>query len=245
MGDLSLNIKRYFRFSADEVRSIIIGIIIMAFIFSFDSWGVETFDLGYGLKNFFNAILIITLSFLVHLSVQRIFALAGGFRVEYKNWLYGILIGIALIIISNGKVWFFAPGGLVVYMMAGHRLGSFRYGLNVWPVGVVGMVGPLANLVLALFFKILFTAFPENTLLYSAMSFNLWFAIFTMLPIPPLDGSKIFFASRVVYVFAFTGVIAMSAALFFLGVFLSFLIGLIVGVICWLTYTWMFERAIY
>lgn len=245
MGDLSLNIKRYFRFSADEVRSIIIGIIMMAFILSFDQWGVEGFNLGYGLKNFFNAILVITLSFLVHLSVQRVAALAGGFRVEYKNWLYGLLIGIALAIVSNGKIWFFAPGGLVVYMMAGHRLGSFRYGMNIWPIGVIALTGPLANLVLALFFKVLFTAFPQNMLLYHAMAFNLWFAIFTMLPIPPLDGSKMFFASRIIYVFAFTGIIAISAALFFFSVFLSFIIGVFVGVTCWLSYTWLFERKAY
>jgi len=179
---------------------------------------------------------------MIHLSVQRVIALAGGFKIEYKNWLYGILLGLGLIIVSNGHLWFLAPGGLVIYMMPGHRLGAFRYGLNVRPMGVIAMAGSLASVVLALLFKVLFTVFPANTLLFTAMKFNLWFAIFTMLPIPPLNGSHMFFASRIAYVFAFTGIIALSAALFFFGVFLSLLIGVVVGAACWISYAWFFER---
>ena len=66
MGDLSYTIKEHFTFTSEELRALIIGIIISAFMFSFDEWGAATFDVGIGLRNLFNAMLIATLAFLVH-----------------------------------------------------------------------------------------------------------------------------------------------------------------------------------
>lgn len=75
---------------------------------------------------------------------------------------------------------------------------------------IVSLAGPLANLLLALFLtivlKVLFTfnlvTLTANTLTASsiigsmlllAIQFNIVFAIFNLIPIPPFDGSKVLF----------------------------------------------------
>ena len=140
MHNLSYQIKKYFSFGKAELRAIGISILVMAFIFSAAKGGPnDVFVASYWITNFLIALLIASLSIFVHQATQRIIGLSIGFRVEYKLWLYGVLIGIIVAIISKGSIWFLAPGGILVYHMAGHRLGSFRYGLNYWPLGMVGL----------------------------------------------------------------------------------------------------------
>ena len=54
----------------------------------------------------------------------------------------------------------------------------------------VAAAGPLANFVLAGFLAFLFKLFPSPFLVY-ATYFNLGLAVFNLIPIPPLDGSRI------------------------------------------------------
>lgn len=241
MGTVTYLLERNFKFSGEELRALIIGILVMAFIFSFNQWGDKTFDLLVGLKNLFNAILIATLSLLAHNSMQRVAALYTGFKFEYRYWMYGLIIGLVLAFVSRGNLIFLAPGGIIAYHMAGHRLGAFRYGLNYWNMALAAVTGPLANLALAVVFKLLLYAFPHNILLSHALTFNLLLAVFTMLPIPPLDGSHLMFSSRLAYAFLYGTILGMSAVIYFLGIGLAFLVGILIGVICWGSSYFLFE----
>lgn len=75
---------------------------------------------------------------------------------------------------------------------------------------LVSIAGPLSNLVLAIIFTLifkimyetnLFTLYDLNpqvgdsifTMMYIAISFNVIFAIFNMIPIPPFDGARLLF----------------------------------------------------
>ncbi|MFC1753415.1 hypothetical protein ACFL96_08485 [Thermoproteota archaeon] len=227
------DVKKYYGFDKDEIKGIVISVLIIAFIVSFDEWGVDAFDIGYGLRNLFNAILIVTLTFLVYLTAQRFTALRSGFKAEWRIWIYGLIIGVILVIVSRGKLWFLAPGGVIVYHMAGHRICSFRYGLNYWPLGLSAIMGPAACAVLAVLFKLISAVFPANLLIIKAMKVNIWFAIVNLLPFPPLDGSNMFFASRMFYIFLFALVLGTGISLYFFGVIISLLIGLVAGTVFW------------
>lgn len=239
---LLYDIRKYYKFTGEELRAIAAGVIVLAIAISFNQWGVDKFDLGYGLINLFNAALVVLLSFIVHLSAQRVMALFSGFKVEYRLWMYGLGLALVLAVVSRGRLWFILPGGIVVYHMTGHRLGSFRYGLNFWPLGLVGMAGPVASVFLAIFFKILLYISPANALLMMAMKFNIWYALLTMLPIPPMDGSHMFFASRLSYVFVYGFIIGLSLSLMFLSITLSLLLGLILAAGLWLASYVLFEK---
>src|SRR3989344_3944719 len=78
MSSLSENIRRYFPFAGEEIRAVIIGVITMAFAFSFNDWGKEHFDLLFGLGNFINAAIVSTLALVVHHGAQRIAGLYVG-----------------------------------------------------------------------------------------------------------------------------------------------------------------------
>jgi len=252
MSDIIDKTKRYFTFNPEEIKGILGSTLIIAFIISFKLWGPgDEFNLLYGLKNLFNSILIVLLSILVHISAQKIYGLHLGFNVDFKTFWPGLLIALVLCFVSGGAIAIFIPGGIVIHHMAKHRLGFFRYGLNYWSLGMISAIGPLANVVLAALFAVIayggviippMTPIATTTLIGRAISFNLWLAIFTMLPIPPLDGSNMFFASRLLYAFAFGCIVGYALLVLLLG-FYSLVFVIVMGIIFWFLAYQVMEKA--
>lgn len=66
-----------------------------------------------------------------------------------------------------------------------------------WGSALVGAAGPVANILLALAFAILLRLLPTSdlTILLSMIVYaNVLLAVFNLVPIPPLDGSKVLYA---------------------------------------------------
>lgn len=243
--DLRDKIKRYYKFNSHELRGLIISILIISFIISFKEWGTTNFDFGVGVFNLFNSILIVALSILVHDTGQRLWGLAIGYRTEFKMWSFGLLFGLVIAFLSNGNLWLIVPSGFVLHHLAGHRLGWFRYGINYFGQAMVALAGPLFTLMLIIFFKILSILSP-NPLIQKAIMFNVIYLITSMLPIPPLDGSKIFFGSRMLYAFVLPAlVVATILMIVDIQILLSLSLSLLVGVVLWLVYYISFERKVW
>lgn len=68
-----------------------------------------------------------------------------------------------------------------------------------WGVAMVAAAGPAMNLVLAVFFALWLRFVPVSTaiipLFIAIISVNIAFAVFNLIPIPPLDGSRILYAA--------------------------------------------------
>ena len=240
--DLLDKIKKYYKFTEHELRGLVTAILVIGFIISFKEWGTTSFDLSAGLYNLFNAVLIVALSILIHDAGQRIWALAIGYRLEFKVWSFGLLAALVVAFISNGSLWFVVPAGFMLHNIAGHRLGFFRYGVNYFGQAMVALAGPLFALMLIILFKVLNTFFP-SPLLQKAIIFNVIYAITSLLPIPPLDGSKIFFGSRMLYAFALPAIIVATILMIIdVPIFLALIISLLIGIVLWLTYYITFER---
>lgn len=72
---------------------------------------------------------------------------------------------------------------------------NLRY--HKWGPALVGIAGPMANFLLALSFALLIRILPLTTfsqLLAVVVQANLVLMVFNLIPLPPLDGSKILFA---------------------------------------------------
>ena len=223
--DLFDKIKKYFMFSKEELKSLVIATLILGFVVGFDD-GRETFEFLYWLKNLFSCVLIVALAIIVREAGHRIYALQTGHRAELKLWWFGLITALILSIISFGKITLLIYGGIVVHFMQRHRIGYFRYWLSYNDMGIIALLGNLANLVLAFFFK-LFMFMPNNVLIQKAITVNVLMAAMNMIPIPPLDGSKVLYASRPVYVLTFALTIAASALILY-APFIVALVGSIV-----------------
>lgn len=245
LADLLDKTKKYYRFTPHELRSLVISIVAIAFIISFKDWGTAKFDFGMGMFNLFNAVLIVALSVIVHDFGQRIFGLASGYRVEFRMWSFGLIIALIAAFISNGNLWLIVPGGFMLHLIAGHRLGWFRYGINYVGQALVALAGPLFTLMLIILLKVLYAFFP-NPLIQKAIIFNVVYAITSLLPIPPLDGSKIYFGSRMIYAFSLPAIaVATILMIVNIPIFFSLVLSLLVAVVLWLVYYITFERKAY
>lgn len=243
--DLVDKIKRYYKFTPYELRGFVIAILVIAFVISFKEWGTTTFDFTAGIKNLFNAILIVALSILIHDMGQRIWGLAIGYRVEFRLWSFGLIIALVITFISNGSLWLIVPSGFLLHHLAGHRLGFFRYGINYFGQAMVALAGPLFTLMLVILLKIL-SVFSPNPLIHKAIVFNVIYGVTSLLPIPPLDGSKIYFGSRMLYAFALPAIVVATILMIVnIPIFFSLVLSLLIGIILWLTYYISFERKVW
>ena len=98
----------------------------------------------------------------------------------------GLLIGIFLRIVGSSFI-FFAPGYVVIQ--------GFATPIQTF---IIAFSGPLANIILFSGAIIALNYFRKkiptkyHALIYLTKRVNIWLFILNMLPIPPLDGSKVF-----------------------------------------------------
>src|SRR3989338_5780456 len=248
LADLLDKLKKYYTFTKYEARGYAIAILAIAFIISFTEWGTCQFDLTAGLFNLFNSALIVALSILVHDAGQRIWGLAIGYKIEFKMWTFGLALGLIAAFLNNGRIpylWLILPGGFMIHHMAGHRLGWVRYGINYFGQAMVALAGPLFTLMLIILLKIL-NAIVPSPIIGEAIKFNVVYLITNLLPIPPLDGSKMFFGSRMAYAFLMPALlIATILMVVDVPVFLALVLSMFIGVVLWLVYYITFERKIW
>ena len=182
--DLVDKAKKYYRFSPSEWMNIFVITLVLAFVISFREWGPgNTIDLSVGSINFLKAFLIVGLSVLVHISAQSLAALRGGFRMEYKMWTFGLAFALVLAFVSRGYFWVLISGGIMIFPIAVHRIGFFRYGSSSIAIGLSALAGPAANILLAVIFRLIWNYMP-SAFIAKAVSFNVWYAVWSMLPIP-------------------------------------------------------------
>lgn len=240
--DMWGKIKRYYKFTRAELIGFVVSILVLSFIISFREWGREEFNLLIGLFNWFNAILIVTLIFIIYNGAQRLAGWSVGYNTEYKMWMTGLLIGLIVAFVSRGSIWVLLPGGIMIHHLAGHRLGYFRYELGYFAHGMIAVAGTIALISLAALFKIVNTVF-YSSLLDKLIVFCVILAIYDILPIPPLSGSRLFFGSRMVYAFMFCTIVAAGVLLLLdINVLMAILGSIAIGIICWLLYYIFFER---
>jgi len=222
------------------------SIIVIAFAISFRQWGIgNEINIGFGLTNFLLALLVVALSFAGRYSLQKIVGLGADYKVEFKLWSIGLLLTLLLAFISNGRLWFLIPGGIIINYMPGHRMGWVRYGLNFFGIGVIALAGPIANIIMAMIFRTLFavTAIP---IFHTAFLLNIIWAIWNILPIPPADGSRMFWGSRMVYMYGLAVVISSSILLFSnVSILITIPSAILLGVVWWLIYYIIYERFVW
>ncbi|MBI4918717.1 hypothetical protein HY837_02215 [archaeon] len=228
-------------FSRQEKNALIITILVLAFIFSFNQWGPgEEANLGIGVKNFFVSVIIVGISVFFHHAGQKITAHINGFKAEHKIWWTGLSIGLLMAMVTNGALLVLTASGTFVEKTK-KRLGYKRPTIDLYDYGRVAMWGPMSNIFLGA--TTLTTSWIFNipeAWVGKMFTFNVLYAFYNLLPFPPLDGSKMFFASRLNYVFMMSAYSVYIAMIFLLKIY-SFIWASVIAYFILLLYYYFVE----
>ncbi|MBU1159415.1 MAG: site-2 protease family protein [Candidatus Thermoplasmatota archaeon] len=140
------------------------------------------------------AVLAVFLGFFSHEMAHKVLARKYGCWSEFRANMRGL--GLALLMSFFGFL-FAAPGAVYI-------VGHITREQN----GKISVVGPFSNLIIAAaclpFLEILALGVPEvvERMALVLLFFNAFLAAFNMVPIPPLDGSKVWAWSKPIYVVA-------------------------------------------
>lgn len=245
MGEYAGRIRAHLKFSKREVREILIAILIGTLIFAFDDGGKDSFIWARWIANAIVIFIIVFFSFFLRVIAQKLVALKVGFRAEFKVWSYGLAGSFVITFLSAGTIPVFFPGGAWFTHLAAERLGSFRYGLNYGTCGWSAAAGSFMNILIGMtttfIFGQIFGLDVVNTPILNKIVFiNFVMALYTLLPIPPLDGCFLFFGSRMNWAIT-VGIAGAYVVLYLLG-YLSLILAIVLGILFWASYWYFFER---
>ena len=174
------------KFTSSEVRDLIIAFIVISLCFAIVQGGRNT-DV---ILSILPIVMIgVGAGFILHELGHKFVSMKYGYWAEFKLWPQGLIF--ALITSFFGFV-FAAPGA--VYTYANYMTDEIN--------GKISIAGPIVNIVLALIFLAIATAvypdalYSENIALIfiicaTGYSINSFLAVFNLLPIGNLDGSKV------------------------------------------------------
>ena len=199
-----------FRFTGKEIRDLIISFIVIALGFTIL---YSNGDYSHVTLIFPVVMIGVGAGFIFHELGHKFVAMHYGYYAEYELWPTGLLI--ALVSSFFGFI-FAAPGAVVIY----------SNGMEKKTNGIISLAGPIVNIILGLIFFLILGSLGDfiytetGAIVYLicvlGTRINFFLAAFNLLPIPPLDGSKVMSWSVPVWLITFA--IAAILVLFFGGI---------------------------
>lgn len=189
-------------FEFDEIKDIAISVVSISFAFSF-LFANGLFGISDILNNMDEFILLnlysfITIGsgFILHELAHKLVAIYYGAYARFQIWLNGIFF---MLFTSALGFLFAAPGAVYIYSQR----------ITVKQNGIISLVGPFTNILISLVFTFL-SSFSEITIYMDILDgrlnvwelgarLNLLLALFNMLPVFPLDGSKIYSWNKIMW----------------------------------------------
>jgi len=165
-----MNIKQFF--TKEEAENLLISTLVITFVLSY-----PTFEI------FFLCLVTVLIAFVLHELAHKFLAIKFHCATYYEMWPIGLLFSLAMMFVG---VKILAPGAVVIKPYRFGRWGMRTTRLTVPETGIIALSGPAVNL----FFALIFALIPGSIAGFVA-GVNAELAFFNLLPIPPLDGSKV------------------------------------------------------
>ncbi|MFH0713714.1 MAG: site-2 protease family protein [Candidatus Micrarchaeota archaeon] len=179
--------KSGFSISLDEALHILISVITISLAFAIVWTGSTEFDAKF-LATTGMILLTVGVAFIFHELAHKFVAIHYGAYARYQMWTLGLLFAV-IMAFAVGFV-FAAPGAVYVY---GNHITREQN-------GKISLAGPMTNLILGVLFLILGLSFPalkEIAIMGSGVNFFL--GAFNMIPMFPMDGSKVYAWNKLVW----------------------------------------------
>lgn len=182
------------RFSKEEIPHILlsVGVLTLAFAIVFSSFVASQAGEGMVVGFIYSlglSLLIVLTGFFLHEMAHKYVAQRYGAWAEFRSYHFGLIM--ALVFSFLGFV-FAAPGAVYIQ-------GAITRKQN----GYISLAGPATNLGVGGVFMGAWLMAPDlgllTTVLFLLGTVNGLFAVFNMLPIPPLDGSKVLRWNPLIY----------------------------------------------
>ncbi|MBR2255688.1 MAG: site-2 protease family protein, partial [Candidatus Methanomethylophilaceae archaeon] len=147
---------------------------------------------------------LVLISFMLHEFGHKLMAQKHGLWSEFRMFPAGLLLTLVMSFVG---FLFAAPGAVMIQGMMDDRTN-----------GQVSIAGPAVNIVFAaigIVGALLVNGNPVVIFFYLLASLNAALAVFNLIPVPPLDGSKILRWNLAIW----AGAIAVAAAEFLVNMF--------------------------
>jgi Zn-dependent protease len=198
------------RFSRVEIIQIVISVAALTFAFSLALVGGISGLSGINLLTFLFIVgvsfVAVSTGFLLHEIAHKRVAQGYHCYAEYRMYPMGLVIGL----FTAAFGFLLALPGAV--MIAG-RITNKQNGL-------ISIAGPSMNILIAAVCMPLAFVFSSESLLLTLFGIvayiNAFLAIFNLLPVPPLDGSKVFQWNILAYIGVMATAVALIAAYYLL-----------------------------
>lgn len=249
------------KFSRKEVNHFIITLVVLTLVFGFNDFSSK-FVFSNWLGNFFGVFVIILISLLAHVVGHKWAARKFGVRAEHRIWtlyafgfrkrerfplivrifrkpLYklksfwaGVFVPLIATLVTNGRFFLPLAESFETFREGARRFGMKYQRLTEYELAKIALAGPFANLILLFVFK----SMNSGGVFDFPIVINSLMAILHMLPIPGLDGSKVFFGSKPLFGFSFAFILFYILLMFSLSVVGAFILSLVLALVAGLVY---------
>ncbi|MBU6996152.1 MAG: site-2 protease family protein [Theionarchaea archaeon] len=166
------------KFSEKELEDLVVSWIVLGISFAVFRLGVSSL-----VRNpilIVQMLIIVGSAFVLHELSHKYVAQKYGLWAEYRKYTWGLVLAFFL---GVTRFIFFAAPGAVVIMSTGWVTREIE--------GKTSLAGPVCNIAVGVTALLLRYAGMYPGFLTELAMINLFLAVFNLLPVPPMDGSKI------------------------------------------------------
>lgn len=197
-GTLFRRIKKYFNFTSLEVKDIHTSNILISLIFFFFIWSYTDLTFVKGILTFLFIYLISALTLFTYISIPKIVGIIRGNTVEYKSPILTLLFFFIINFLSYGFIPVFVPGRLYLKGVLRLKHGEVFHYETKQDIFAVLISAPLILVFLTTILILIYNLIP-NVYIHYVIMLNVFFSIFSILPMPGALGIDLFYVRKKAY----------------------------------------------
>lgn len=178
-------------FSLKELKHLALGnllVIGVGLSMGYYGFGIS----GQGIMFMVGLAIVLTTSFFIHEIAHKITAQKSGLWAEFRLTLWGSML-TAVFMVLPVTFKFISPGAVMISGPA-----------KRYDIGKISIAGPLTNIALAcIFLGLNIMPNPYYWIFAIGAFINSWIALFNLIPFGILDGFKIFYWSKKIWIISF------------------------------------------